>query len=128
LKIFRTIEDSMSAMGVDGRACLLRLICEMQNNPIGRFTVIGELLSILFTPKRGLNDFLHYYIEAEVKGSEGADCRDEYPTCPFSLINSIKQWDLYQQSQSKEDPNPEASYASSFLTNNINQMSPLEFL
>ena len=47
--IYKSLEGILEATGVDGKACLLRTICEMQKNPIGEFTVIGEIMTILLT-------------------------------------------------------------------------------
>ncbi|KAK8401382.1 hypothetical protein O3P69_002860 [Scylla paramamosain] len=87
--IFRALEDSLTGVGVDGRACLLRLICHLQTRPIGQYTVVGEVLMLLFTPKRETSDFLKEYQEAEMAGLDGADCSMLYPSCPFSLPRSL---------------------------------------
>jgi len=109
LNIFNSIESSLSGIGVDGRSCLLRLICELQNNPIGQFTIIGELLSVLFTPKRGLNDFLHDYLEAEVAGRDGRDCANLYHTCPFSIMNAAQKYQQYAKGYSSAKDRPHSS-------------------
>jgi len=127
LNIFHSIEGSLSGMGVDGRSCLLRLICELQANSVGRFTVIGEILAVLFTPKRGMNDFLHEYIEAEVTGTEGKNCQEAYSTCPFSLINAMKQYNLYAQGQSSYDQKPLDNGLDHVLSNDIHQMPQMSF-
>ena len=41
------MEGILQATGIDGKSCLLRTICEMQSNPIGEFTVVGEIITIL---------------------------------------------------------------------------------
>ncbi|KAK2712411.1 uncharacterized protein LOC136025548 [Artemia franciscana] len=48
-QIFKSIESALAVMGVDGRSCLLRTICEMQKNPIGEMTMIGEIITALLT-------------------------------------------------------------------------------
>ncbi|XP_042894231.1 uncharacterized protein LOC122268052 [Penaeus japonicus] len=109
LNIFRSIEDSLASLGVDGRSCLLRLICELQGNAFGRYTVVGELLTLLFTPKRGMNDFLHDYIEAEDAGREGSDCTSRYHTCPFSFTGTLEKYRRYMQSVSSIEDKPEGA-------------------
>ncbi|CAL4163666.1 unnamed protein product [Meganyctiphanes norvegica] len=109
LNIFHSIESSLSGLGIDGRSCLLRLICELQSNPIGQFTIIGEILSVLFTPKRGLNDFLHEYLEAEVAGRDGQDCADLYHTCPFSMMNAARKYHQFSQGYSSARERPQSS-------------------
>ncbi|XP_069971360.1 uncharacterized protein [Penaeus vannamei] len=106
LNIFHSIEDSLASLGVDGRSCLLRLICELQGNAIGRYTVVGELLTLLFTPKRGMNDFLHDYIEAEDAGRDGGDCAARYQSCPFSLTGTLERYRRYMESVSSIEDKP----------------------
>ncbi|XP_068237432.1 uncharacterized protein [Palaemon carinicauda] len=106
LNVFRSMEDSIGAMGIDGRGCLLRLICELQSNPIGEFTVIGEIITVLFTPKRGLNDFLDEYIHAEMAGANGEHCATRYPTCPFSIMNTLRQHKKFMEGFSTIDDRP----------------------
>jgi hypothetical protein len=48
-QIYKSMEGILQATGIDGKACLLRTICEMQTNPIGEFTVVGEILTILLS-------------------------------------------------------------------------------
>ncbi|XP_068202359.1 uncharacterized protein [Palaemon carinicauda] len=103
LNVFRSIEDSMGAMGVNGRECLLRLICELTSNPIGEFTVIGEIITVLFTPKRGMNEFLQEYIDAEIAGARGEHCPKRYPTCPFSIMNIVKKYRNFVEGVSTSD-------------------------
>ena len=48
------------------------------------------MLLYLNRPKRGHGDFLHEYINAEIKGREGRDCDLVYDKCPFSVARFIK--------------------------------------
>ncbi|XP_046450906.1 uncharacterized protein LOC124198884 [Daphnia pulex] len=90
-QIYKSMEGILQATGIDGKACLLRTICEMQTNPIGEFTVVGEILTILLSPKRGINDFLHDYIDAEHIGqSHNMTCAGEFRECPVSLYNLFR--------------------------------------
>ena len=44
-------------------------------------------------PKRGLNDFLHEYLEAERVGqSQNLSCSRSYSTCPVSLFNLFRSY------------------------------------
>ena len=47
--IFKSLERSLHNTGIDGRACLLRAICEMQQVPFNHYSVMGEILTALFT-------------------------------------------------------------------------------
>ncbi|XP_076041873.1 uncharacterized protein LOC143025751 [Oratosquilla oratoria] len=117
LNIFSSIESTLASLGVEGRPCLLRLICEMQENPIGRYTVIGEVLSVLLTPKRDLSDFLHDYIEAEEVGRQNQDCSNMYSKCPFSIINAIKNYNKYMQKYSTHEDRPSVKFLTPSVAN-----------
>ncbi|KAK2712641.1 uncharacterized protein LOC136025319 [Artemia franciscana] len=96
LAIFKSLELSLTSRGIDGRACLLRSICELQKYPIGHMSLAGEILTILLTPKRGKRDFLHSYLDAQKLGqmenSTLITCEDHYSKCPVSLLNLLKSW------------------------------------
>ncbi|XP_065562321.1 uncharacterized protein LOC136028412 [Artemia franciscana] len=95
-KLFKALESALAVMGVDGRSCMLRTICEMQRHPIGEMTMIGEIITIMLTPKRGRKEFLRKYVEAEDFGREEnasiETCGFHYPKCPVSLFNIFRSW------------------------------------
>lgn len=47
--LYATAEDMLSTLGLDGKACLLRAICEVQGHPLNNFGLIGEMLKLFFT-------------------------------------------------------------------------------
>ncbi|XP_047488112.1 uncharacterized protein LOC125038619 [Penaeus chinensis] len=92
MELFQQIEDNISAMGVDGHACILRFICEMQTNRFSASSIFGEIFSLMFTPKQG-DDYtlLKEYIEAEMAGVEGSQrCSERYLTCPVSVFSALR--------------------------------------
>ncbi|XP_065562338.1 uncharacterized protein LOC136028426 isoform X2 [Artemia franciscana] len=103
LQIFRTLESVLSTMGVDGRACLLRTICELQSNPIMNSGLIGEILMLVLTPKQGENEFLHDYLEAEkvgrMRNATAKGCGRQFRSCPFSVFEVIKKWSKSPQTE-----------------------------
>ncbi|XP_065562333.1 uncharacterized protein LOC136028422 [Artemia franciscana] len=96
LQVFRSIEFGLASLGVDGKACLLRTICELQSNPIAHSGLLGEVVTAVLTPKEGMNDFLHDYIEARQIGRIGnttaKSCGRHYSDCPFSVFDVVKKW------------------------------------
>ena len=46
-QIYKSIEGILQTTGVDGKACLLRTICEIQSNELGKYSLIGELVTVL---------------------------------------------------------------------------------
>ena len=49
LNIFQSLEAAMKELGVDGKACLLRTICELQESPVAEWTFVGELITHFLT-------------------------------------------------------------------------------
>lgn len=47
--LYGIIEDFISTFGVDGKACLLRAICEVHSRPVHGFGLLGEVLKLFFT-------------------------------------------------------------------------------
>ncbi|XP_071512431.1 uncharacterized protein [Panulirus ornatus] len=101
LELFRQIEDNIATMGVDGHACVLRFICEMQTNRFSRSSIFGEIFTLIFTPKQG-DDYslLKDYIAAEMAGQEadtpsgsaGPICVERYPSCPMSVFAALRRF------------------------------------
>lgn len=48
-QIYKSIEGALQVAGMDGKACLLRTICEIQQNQIGQYTLAGEFATLLLT-------------------------------------------------------------------------------
>ncbi|XP_043210271.1 uncharacterized protein LOC122375128 [Amphibalanus amphitrite] len=92
LNIFQSLEAAMKELGVDGKACLLRTICELQESPVAEWTFAGELITHFLTPKEGNYDFLSDYQQARQLGAEAGGrqrCRAAYSECPLSVFNFI---------------------------------------
>ena len=48
--VYEAVADKLNTQfGLDGRACVLRFICELQQRHIGRYTMAGKILTALFT-------------------------------------------------------------------------------
>ncbi|XP_037794167.1 uncharacterized protein LOC119589644 [Penaeus monodon] len=97
LEIFRQIEDNISSLGVDGRACVLRFICEMQTNKFSRASLFGELFTLLFTPKPGAP---YTVLKGEIsppgkKGSPGGKgtglLSPKTRDCPLSVFAALRR-------------------------------------
>ncbi|XP_047004559.1 uncharacterized protein LOC124622812 [Schistocerca americana] len=49
-QLYATAEAALSSMGVDGRACVLRAICEAAETPLRQDSLLAELSHLLLTP------------------------------------------------------------------------------
>jgi len=43
------VEDLLTSFGMDGKACLLRAICEVHGQSLHHFGLIGEIVKLFFT-------------------------------------------------------------------------------
>ena len=41
-------ENMLRSFGLDGRACLLRAVCEVHENSLDHYGFLGEILKLLF--------------------------------------------------------------------------------
>ncbi|XP_063219661.1 uncharacterized protein LOC134529444 [Bacillus rossius redtenbacheri] len=91
--IYRSLESALSRKGVDGRACVLRSICEAAETPLHHDGLIGELLHTVLTPDYGSSSVELIdadYLKAQQAGRRGrVDCNYLYPECPrgFGLLD-----------------------------------------
>jgi hypothetical protein len=90
--LYTIIEDFISNFGVDGKACLLRTICEVHSKSVERYGMIGEMLKLFLTASKSpFSDLLYEYVEAEEmgKGTNGpGECFPYYKDCPKSLFRN----------------------------------------
>ncbi|XP_050725513.1 myb-like protein X [Eriocheir sinensis] len=103
--VYRAAESRISASpGLDGRACVLRFICELRKNPIQEWTIVGELLTMLFTPRENGKGILKDYLQAiEVGDEEDPDsCYNAYAfKCPLSVFNYFRT--LQEEEEEEEE-------------------------
>jgi len=92
--IFNSIEKTVSGLGFNGKSCLLRTVCEMQQHKIAKNSMLGQLFTTLLTPQKTATDHLHDYVEAEEFGKTNktsSSCTEMYPECPVSLFNMFRK-------------------------------------
>ncbi|XP_058055836.1 uncharacterized protein LOC131207243 [Anopheles bellator] len=80
-QLFRVLERTFDRADRNGRACVLRAVCEVAATPLKHNGLIGEIIDVIFTPNPSeLLDIV--YLEAQNYGSSGRDCIQLYPSCP----------------------------------------------
>lgn len=88
--LYTVVEDLLANFGMDGRACLLRAICEVHaHNYLHRFGLMGEIMKLFFTvTKSPYADLMSDYVTAEQKGATTGECWPYFKECPKSLFQS----------------------------------------
>ncbi|XP_050296298.1 uncharacterized protein LOC126736118 [Anthonomus grandis grandis] len=91
--IYLALEDFLENFGLEGKACLLRAICEVHAHSMQGFGLIGEMLKLfLSASKSPYAHLMEEYVEAERagKGVDGgpAECWPYMKDCPKSLFTS----------------------------------------
>ncbi|XP_045102610.1 uncharacterized protein LOC123499071 [Portunus trituberculatus] len=91
LALFYHLETSLTVAGVDGRACMLRAVCEGQSKRLIALNLLGHLLTAFLTPQ-DKTLLKPYWEAAEVgrAGTRGGRCAKHYPGCPVSLLDIFK--------------------------------------
>lgn len=112
--VLTKMEESLDRAGLSGRSCVLRAICELEETPIRHWTIVGDMLTTLLSPKReGNTTGLTEYQLAADRGLMGGDCWSHYPDCPFSIFNIIP--DIYTKDEEIEVELEESSFGSNIL-------------
>ncbi|CAH0381335.1 unnamed protein product [Bemisia tabaci] len=105
--LYTIVEDLLSNFGMDGRACLLRAICEVHaHSYLHRFGLIGEILKLFFTASKSpFSDLMGEYVAAERAGL-GGECWPYFKECTKSLFLS-SAYSKYSTSNENEQPEEE---------------------
>ncbi|XP_064101714.1 uncharacterized protein LOC135212198 [Macrobrachium nipponense] len=88
LDMYGVVEGLLSKFGFDGKACVLRAICEKAQLSLVKAGMLGEFIeTILSASSSTYSDQMYEYQLAEYYGSAHADCRSAYPSCLMSLFH-----------------------------------------
>jgi len=87
-QMYEALEHYLETFDLDGKACLLRAICEMQEKPMRHYSFVGEIFAIFLTPTRAprAEERLPEYVRAERAGRRGGDCRPYASICHTSAF------------------------------------------
>lgn len=91
--LYGVVEDFLSTFGMDGKACLLRTICEMHSRSLDKFGVFGEMTKLFLTvTKSAFSELIPEYVRAQRVG-EGkqapGECFPYYKACPKSIFKAL---------------------------------------
>ncbi|EDW97668.1 uncharacterized protein LOC6537400 [Drosophila yakuba] len=96
--IYRGIEMVIENMGLPGRSCLLRLICEHAALPLNHESgLLGEIMDIVLRPSSSVDQLAQSsdreYHTSEHFGKRGGDCQAAYASrckkSPMELISLL---------------------------------------
>ncbi|CAL4065854.1 unnamed protein product [Meganyctiphanes norvegica] len=94
--ILTNIEKMVTMMGVEGRSCVLRAICELSAKPwLQPGGLTGEMMNVFLryltssepSMSNEIDGGLDEYVMAGLYGREGTKCYAQYKECPISLLN-----------------------------------------
>ncbi|XP_068207632.1 uncharacterized protein [Palaemon carinicauda] len=88
--IFQVIEDIIETVGLLGKPCVQRAICEIFQGPLRNHGFLGEVLKLLFSVSRAAyaEVRLSDYLAAEKAGKETGDCSFYTQLCLHSLFSN----------------------------------------
>ncbi|XP_064082261.1 uncharacterized protein LOC135198529 isoform X2 [Macrobrachium nipponense] len=86
--MYTVVQNTLESIGMNGKVCLLRAICEIFQAPLDRYGIFGEALEIFLSPS--LSPYAEFrlddYLEAELVGRSTGVCLDYHERCPHSLF------------------------------------------
>ncbi|XP_063856854.1 uncharacterized protein LOC135098423 [Scylla paramamosain] len=86
--MYAAIEEILGSVGLPGRPCLLRNVCEVFQVPLPNHGFFGEVLNMLLSPSRAPSEqrgLLQDYLQAERVGRTTGDCSAYHAACSNSL-------------------------------------------
>ncbi|KAK3864453.1 hypothetical protein Pcinc_029862 [Petrolisthes cinctipes] len=88
--VYGIVEGLFYKFGMDGRACVLRAVCEKAQITLEGTGILGEIIgNILGASSASSYTDLYEYIQAEEYGRMEGDCWALYPSCPVSFFKWI---------------------------------------
>ncbi|KAK7082296.1 hypothetical protein SK128_024128 [Halocaridina rubra] len=87
---YNIIEDTLHNFGLNGKACVLRAICEMFQFPLDNHGFFAEFLELFFSVSNSRDAELRLsdYVAAERTGRTTGDCSAYFDSCPLSLFKN----------------------------------------
>ncbi|KAL7645075.1 UNVERIFIED_CONTAM: hypothetical protein RMT77_003453 [Armadillidium vulgare] len=91
MTFFQAAENMLESIGISGKLCLLRAICERSEYHVITDGLFGEVISLLLRVDSSYIgvDSLSYN-EAFEHGRHFGDCGSKYSECPFSFFSRVK--------------------------------------
>jgi len=91
MAMYDAIEHLLTEMGLSGRECLLRSVCEVAEAPFEEANLLGRGLNTLLRPSEGYHHSHSYkeMINAEKEGHKTGSCKAYHAGCPESVFNSL---------------------------------------
>ncbi|XP_075156675.1 uncharacterized protein LOC142229963 [Haematobia irritans] len=95
--VYRSMEGLAERMGLNGRVCVLKSICEASQDPFHYANGLwGELMYILLTPSSSVDKLSEHsdndYYQAEYLGRSGGNCESVFGKCPRSLLSHFSNF------------------------------------
>ncbi|KAL0279350.1 UNVERIFIED_CONTAM: hypothetical protein PYX00_000933 [Menopon gallinae] len=85
--MYLLLEGLLGNFGMDGKACLLRAICEVHGQRMENFGFFGEVLKLFLTASRSpYAHLIQEYVDAEQSGVQDGECWRYYKDCSKSLF------------------------------------------
>merc|ERR1719342_219376 len=105
--MFQVLEDALGNVGLPGKPCLLRAICEMFETPLMNHGFVGDVMELFFSVSKAsqADKRLAEYLEAETLGKHHKSCSKYYSGCEHSLFshNGQSKWTRPAKHEDHED-------------------------
>ncbi|XP_071536834.1 uncharacterized protein [Panulirus ornatus] len=88
---FTFLERIMDKLGLDGRQCILRAVCEVGEEPVDDLGITGEVINLFFSAGYGSRTAeLEDFVQAEEAGRQEGGCEGLYHACPYRLVDMVQ--------------------------------------
>nr|XP_045624414.1 uncharacterized protein LOC123774306 [Procambarus clarkii] len=91
LGLYGIMEGIFNKFGMDGKACLMRAVCEGSQSSLLRAGMLGEVITTILTASLSTSlAEMKDYVEAEEYGRSHGDCQAMFPTCSISIFRFLE--------------------------------------
>ncbi|XP_050293709.1 uncharacterized protein LOC126734216 [Anthonomus grandis grandis] len=83
-ELYNKLEGFLTRINLDGKACLLKAVCEVTKYGTGKDTLLIEIFKAIFRVKPHKE---HNMDEYDLSANESHNCEEMYPSCQGSIRN-----------------------------------------
>ncbi|XP_044258509.1 uncharacterized protein LOC123007335 [Tribolium madens] len=87
--LYAKIEKLFTGLSRDGKACLLKAVCEVSKATTERGTFLEELIKVIFRVRHHQDEGHQERDEYDLAANKQHNCTEMYPTCEHSIWNGM---------------------------------------
>ncbi|XP_064106731.1 uncharacterized protein LOC135215703 [Macrobrachium nipponense] len=88
---FSIIQNGLENLGLPGKSCLMRAVCEVADHPVSDLGLVGDFLNLFLAAGYGEgSEEMADFVSAEDLGRREGDCESKFSDCPLPLADLLQ--------------------------------------